>query len=76
MSTEVKSALELENLKSLARNFKEDVKHLQDMLAKKASIHSHKLALLEEQVSNLESNSLNNKSIDIFQVVVLQNGML
>ena len=64
MSTEVKSALELENLKSLARNLKKDVKHLQDMLAKKASIHSHKLALLEEQVSNLESNSKQIRSID------------
>lgn len=64
MSTEVKSALELENLKSLARDLKKDVKHLQDMLAKKASIHSHKVALLEEKVANLESNSKQIRSID------------
>ena len=63
MSQDTNSALEQENLKSLARELEREVKHLKDMLAKKASTHSQKIALLEENIANLESNSRQIKTI-------------
>lgn len=57
MSSSRDSELEQENLKSLARNLEKEIEHLSKMLTKKASTHSQKLAMLEDSVSELESNA-------------------
>ena len=54
----------LQDLRSLARDLKVEVKHLKDMLAKKASAHRQRLAMIEDSISNLEANSKRVQSID------------
>jgi len=57
------SEIELENLKSTARDLEKEVEHLQKILNKKNSKHSQNLAVLESKIQDLEAQSKKVKTI-------------
>lgn len=57
------SEIELETLKSTARDLEKEVEHLQKILNKKNSKHSQTLAVLESKIQDLEDSSKKVKTI-------------